>query len=256
MNSLLRNSDSIARAGCILLLAVVITMGWATRSGAFRLGTEPVKHPQISDVELPESPEELAGLLQLGTPAHRPVAERIRANMAWDSYFPAVYSLCFLSLVLFVLGLKPPPAALVTGTFAAAAIVVTVVFDYRENAGLIKLLDIVGSGAPIQISQLPALIEPMSRASLSKWAWLGVSLMLLGLAEVLARCPGIPFKPASALRILSAFSGGVFGIATWALHARNLSGLELLAFAVVVLTVLISSNKGDSPIGTPIISGT
>lgn len=243
VSNILKHADWIALAGCILLVAVLLGMAWAARGSAFPLGHESVKHPAVSAVELPESPEELAGLLQIGSPSNQAIDARIRTNMAWDAYFPLFYSFCFLTILLFILASRPqrPALALGAGAAGAIAIIVTIVFDYRENAHLLALLDKVSSGAAIQAEQLTRLIKPMSGDSLLKWAWLGVSLAALGLTEVLMRPRGIPYEPATALRILSAFAGAVFGVWAWFQHARGMVGLEINAFSLVVLTALVQS---------------
>ena len=243
MSKILKHAVWIALAGCLLLLVVSLAMAWATRGSAFPLGDKSVQHPTMVAVELPESAEELGGLLQIGGQWTRPIVARLRASMTWDNYFPLVYSLCFLTIVVFVLGSQRQQSswALAAGAGGAIAIVITIVFDYRENTYLLALLDKASPGADVQIAQLTPLISSMSHASLLKWGCLGISLALLGLAEVLMQPRGVPFAPANALRILSAFSGGIFGMWAWVQHARGLVDLELNAFAIVALTTLVQS---------------
>ena len=218
-----RIARHLGLAGSVLLLAATLGFGWATRAGKFPLASSQDRHPSMVQVQIPASEMELRWSLAIADPDPAPpvrphtenfdsIRKRLLANMAFDHYFPLAYWLFVLTLIPFALTSgtdeRPGIVPMMFGAAVAVAITTTVVFDYRENAGTLALLH--APNLATMSNGLQALIDPMRRASQLKWGWLGASMLLFGMMQVV-RSGSNPSR-GEAIRAIAAFSGGALGV--------------------------------------------
>jgi hypothetical protein len=227
----------IALAGVLTLVIGVAAFGWATRTSKFGSLQPPGVYPSILDIQIPDSRAEFAGLLEFGTPNCPKILGRVQANMSADRFFPIAYGLCLLAIAYFAatspFGKATPRAARIFGWLAAVSVLATILFDYRENR--LTNANLVGACANVPSW---ADIAAMRAASLDKWAALGVTLLLIGVTNLLALSPGVPFRTFTSIRILAALIVGVSGIGAWALDVRRLAEFEFSGVGVVALATL------------------
>jgi len=232
-------SARIALAGILVLLVGVAGMVVIESQSKYKVFA-PWIQPSISDAQLASDRAEFAGVIAFDDKWACPrIVSRLQAIQFGDRFFPLAYGLCLLGLALFVAspassGLAAQPRV-ATG-FAwvtAAAVIATVVADYRENEYTDPLL--VNACTILPPS---AALSQMSHASFDKWAWLGSTMVFLALASQTAARSTAWYFTFTAIRGLAAMLGGLSGVLAWALEEPRLVQFELLGLTAAVLATL------------------
>jgi len=232
-------SARIALAGILVLLAGVAGMVVIESQSKYKVYA-PRTQPSISNAQLANDQAEFAGVIAFDDKWACPrIVGRLQAIQFGDRFFPLAYGLCLLAVALFVgspvaPGLPAQPrAARIFAWITAAAVIATVIADYRENSYTDPLLVNACTALPT-----PAALFTMRHASFDKWAWLGSTMVFLALASLTAARTGAWYFTFTAIRALAALLGGLSGILAWAIEEPRLVQFELLGLTAAILATL------------------